>query len=141
MYSHESGEVAVLRDKDLVRLRSMLRSKSSGPQEAMGALVKAMHGLPGKGRLRITCVAGGQSTSWTVYHQRKKAVLERARSGTPTLEVITNDDTARAILAGHLSPLEAFVQNRLRIRGDVQYARLLLRQLAVRPGMSTEICN
>jgi putative sterol carrier protein len=119
----------------------MLRSKSSGPQEAMSALVKAMHGLPGKGRLRITCVAGGQSTSWTVHHQGKKAVLERARSGTPTLEVITNDDTARAILAGALSPLEAFVQNRLRIRGDVQYARVLLRLLAVRPGMRTEICD
>lgn len=107
----------------------------------MGALVKAMHGLPGKGRLRLTCVAGDRSTSWTVHHQRKKAVLDRARSGTPTLEVITSDDTARAILAGDLSPLEAFVQNRLRIRGDVQYARVLLRQLAVRPGMRTEICS
>ncbi len=131
----------MFRDRDFVRLRPMLRSKSSEPQEAMGALVKAMHGLPGKGRLRITCVADGQSTSWTVHHQRKKAVLERARSGTPTLEVITNDETARAILAGRLSPLEAFIQNRLRIRGDVQYARLLLRRLAVRPGMSTEICS
>jgi putative sterol carrier protein len=121
----------------------MLRSKRSHLKEAMGKLAKEMQGLPGKGQLRLTCLAGDQWTSWTVSHQQKKATLQSSsrKSGKPTLEVITRLETARAMLAGELSPLSAFLQNRVRIRGDVDYGRLVLRHLAQRPGMCTDICN
>lgn len=133
----------MFRSDDLVLLRPMLRSKRSHLKEAMGKLAKEMQGLPGKGQLRLTCLAGDQWTSWTVSHQQKKATLQSSsrKSGKPTLEVITRLETARAMLAGELSPLSAFLQNRVRIRGDVDYGRLVLRHLAQRPGMCTDICN
>ena len=134
----------MLRSDDLVLLRPMLRSKRSNLKDAMGRIAKEMHGLPGKGQLRLTCLVGDQWTSWTISHDGKKATLQSSRSrksGKPSLEVITSQETARAILAGELSPLTAFVQNRVRIRGDVDYGRLVVLHLAQRPGMCTEICN
>ena len=134
----------MFRSDDLVLLRPMLRSQRSNLTEAMSKLAKEMHGLAGKGQLRLTCLVGDRWTSWTVSHQQKKATLQSSRSnssGKPTLEVLTSQETARVILAGELSPLRAFVQNRLRFRGDLDYGRLVLRHLSQRPGMSTEICD
>jgi len=134
----------MFRSDDLVLLRPMLRSKRANLEDALGRLAKEMHGLPGKGQLRLTCLVGDQWTSWTINHKEKKATLQGSRSrksGKPTLEVITSQETARAMLAGELSPLTAFVQNRVRIRGDVDYGRRVVLHLAQRPGMCTEICD
>jgi len=134
----------MLRDRPLARLRPLIHSKAASPQDAMATLARAMHGLPGKGRLRITSLGGKHSTSWTVNHLNRKASVERAgarKSTAATCEVLASDETLRAILAGELSPLEAFVQDRLRIRGDVEYARVVLRHLASSSDASTEVCD
>lgn len=112
----------------------------------MEPLTQAMDGLAGKGRFKITCLTGEKSTSWTVSHQAGKASLVAAKERKPapataTCEVLTSEETLRAVLAGELSPLEAFLQNRMRIRGDIDYGRVVLRHLAARPGMRTDICH
>src|SRR5688572_27592698 len=134
----------MLRDRPLARLRPLIHSKAASPQDAMATLAHALHGLPGKGRLRITSLGGKHSTSWTVSHLNRKASVERAGARKPaaaTCEVLASDETLRAILAGELSPLEAFLQDRLRVRGDVDYARVVLRHLASSKDASTEICD
>lgn len=110
----------------------------------MEPLTQAMHGLAGKGRFKITCLAGEKSTSWTVSHQAGKASLVAAKERKPapaTCEVLTTEETLRAVLVGELSPLEALLQNRMRVRGDIDYGRVVLRHLAARPGMRTDICQ
>jgi hypothetical protein len=134
----------MLRDRQLARLRPLLKGKEGTPGDAIEPLARAMQGLAGKGRIRVTCLGGNRPTSWTVTHQGGKAAVDRrggSKPGAATLEMMATDATLRAILAGELSPLEAFAQNRLRFRGNPDYARLVLRHLAQRPEMSTEICD
>jgi putative sterol carrier protein len=83
-----------------------------------------------------------------VDHQAGKAALAASGKGRKPgktagamCEWIADEGTLRAIFAGELSPLEALMQNRLRVRGDVEYGRLILRHLAANPGMRTEICR
>lgn len=138
----------VFQDSELARLRPLLSSRSQELQEAMLPLVEAMQGISGRGRFKITCLSGEESISWAVDHQAGKAARaasgESKKSGkalAAMCEAIADEGTLRAIFAGELSPLEALMQNRMRLRGDLDYGRLILRHLAVRPGMRTEICR
>jgi putative sterol carrier protein len=109
----------------------------------MRPLAAAMKGMPGRGSFRVTCLDGERGESWTVRHESGKAALAAARGRKPTpatCEVLASEATLRAILSGELSPLDALMQNRLRLRGDLEYGRVVLGHLAVRPNMRTEIC-
>jgi putative sterol carrier protein len=66
-----------------------------------------------------------------------KASSDRAEE--PALEVVTRSETWRQIAAGSLSPLDAFIQGKMRIRGDVELGKRLLRQLAGSEGQ-VDIC-
>jgi putative sterol carrier protein len=61
------------------------------------------------------------------------------RAEDPALEIVTRAETWWQIVGGDLSPLDAFIQGKLRVRGDVDLGKRLLRQLAGSEG-KVDIC-
>jgi hypothetical protein len=59
---------------------------------------------------------------------------------TPAFEVITPARTWWQIATGSISPLEAFGEGKMRIRGDMELGRLLLRRLASSEGGPVDTC-
>ena len=59
----------------------------------------------------------------------------------PDIELIARNETARSILEGSLSPLEAFLQGKMRFRGDVALGKRLLRIVASSPDARFDICK
>jgi putative sterol carrier protein len=73
---------------------------------------------------------GAGGGSWLVCTDEDgRAVVGPARPGPRDCCVRATADDFRAILAGRLDPLRAFVQERVRVEGDVGLLLLLLLQL------------
>lgn len=66
--------------------------------------------------------------------------LTEAATDRPDLEIITGRAAWQDIAEGELSPLEAFTDGRLRIRGDVELGVRLLRSVAADGGAVT-VCG
>ena len=52
----------------------------------------------------------------------------------PDLEVIAQDKIAMQILKGTLSPVDAVLQGKMRVRGDIELAKRVLKQLGTGKG-------
>lgn len=71
---------------------------------------------------------------WCVVGSKDGYNATQKRSERPDVEVITRAETWREIAEGRLSPLEAFVKGRLRVRGNLEMAkRIFLVDLASGP--------
>jgi putative sterol carrier protein len=113
-------------------------------REDVGDALREMASLASKsaerGRIQLRLVRGEQSSVWTIeLGGRAGKVTERA-SGKPNLELVTRDETWAQIAEGALSPLEAFLTGNLRIRGDAELGKRLVRHLAGDDG-ETEVCR
>jgi putative sterol carrier protein len=92
-----------------------------------------------RGRIHFRILDATGRTDWTLELGKASKVVERA-VGKPKLEVVTRADTWHLIAAGELSPLEAFITGKLRLRGDVEMAKRIVRHLAISEG-EIDICR
>jgi putative sterol carrier protein len=75
-----------------------------------------------------------EPTTWSVVSTKDGCQATQERIQQPDVEIITHAQTWRDIAEGRLSPLEAFVKGRLRVRGNIQQAkRIFLVDLAATP--------
>jgi hypothetical protein len=119
------------------------RAKRS-PDELEHALQRAAKALADSGeeglvQVRILGEQGPRHFHFKLTPKRCTLHMEEAEK--PTLELIGLEETAWSVLDGSLSPLEAFRQGKMRIRGDVALGRRLLRQIASSPNAKFDICE
>ena len=62
--------------------------------------------------------------------QGRECTLSNDAAKVPDLEIITRESTWWEIAEGHLSPLEAFLEGRMRVLGDADLGSHLLRHVA-----------
>jgi putative sterol carrier protein len=80
-------------------------------------------------RLQFTLSEGGRERSWNLALTPKNCKAMEGKVNRPNLEIITDAETWLQIAGRHLSPLEAFGQGKMRVRGDLTLARLIARRL------------
>ncbi len=87
-------------------------------------------------------VREGEAEHVYSFELGQKQAVNRAVAGPrpPTLQIVTAAETWWPIAEGRLSPLEAFAQGKLRVRGDTALGTRLVRKLAAGAGM-VEICG
>jgi putative sterol carrier protein len=75
-----------------------------------------------------------EPTPWSVAITKDGGTVAQQAVERPDVEIITRADTWWGIAEGRLSPLEAFVTGRLRVRGNIERAkRVFLVDLAAGP--------
>jgi len=87
-------------------------------------------------RLRATTSTG---ESWGAYSLRispKDRVVQSETVDTPDLEIITTRDVFDRLAGGSYSPVQAFRDGNMRVRGDIELGKRLLAHLA---GSGTKI--
>ena len=87
-------------------------------------------------RLRATTSTG---ESWGVRSLRISAqdrVVQSETVDTPDLEIITTQDVFDRLAGGSYSPVQAFCDGNMRVRGDIELGKRLLAHLA---GSGTQI--
>jgi putative sterol carrier protein len=63
-----------------------------------------------------------------------------AKAAKPTVEVITTPEIWKEIASGRLAPHDAFLEGRMRVRGDVRVAQRMVKHLAGAEGL-TSVCR
>jgi putative sterol carrier protein len=76
---------------------------------------------------------------WCISLAAKSCKVRQEMAKKPDLEVITSLEIWKKIASGELSPLVAFAQRKMRIRGDENLGKRLLKQLASAEG-KLDIC-
>ena len=92
-------------------------------------------------QLQFSIVDGEQEepTAWSVIMDKDGGKVAQEPSAEPDVEIITRAETWWEIADGQLSPLEAFLTGRLRVRGNIERAkRVFLVDLAAEPGQLPE---
>jgi putative sterol carrier protein len=130
--SHES-RFALLKD---------LRVKGSDKPEAtfarLGELLKSSktHGV-----LQLRLVDGnGQETLIRTSVGQTKGKSGAQAKAKPRIEIITTAETWTEMAAARLSPIDAFLGGKMRVRGDPALAQTLLREAAGSAGR-THLCG
>jgi putative sterol carrier protein len=74
---------------------------------------------------------------WHLTIEPGSSQLAEGQTDSPDLDILTDSDSWWAIATGSLSPIEAFLGGRMRIRGDVELGKRLLAEVAVSPGKTS----
>lgn len=105
-----------------------------GFQRMLGSLKKSED----RGRIQFRIV-DRKPEHWVLDLYPGRSTVRRAEVRDPDFELVTRKETWDAIASGTLSPAEAFLHGKMRIRGDVQLGKRVFERLAA-PGGDFEIC-
>lgn len=98
-------------------------------------LSKTTNGRPLQLQFSILDKDSEEPTQWSVAITKEGGAVAQKAAERPDVEIITAADTWWQIADGRLSPLEAFITGRLRVRGNIERAkRVFLVDLASAPG-------
>jgi putative sterol carrier protein len=120
------------------RLRSRyhfkLRRLTEHREEDLGETFRRMAELLGKpeehGVVQFRLLDNGKDLHRCLELDQNGARVRAEKVDHPDFEIVTQVATWRRIAEGSLSPFEAFIQGEMRVRGDVEFGRRLLRRLA-----------
>lgn len=79
--------------------------------------------------VRVTLGEGEGARAWSLALQGGKCDVSKGAEGRPDLEILTSEEVWSEIASGAVTPLEAFGSGRVRVRGDIELARVLARRV------------
>lgn len=135
--------------KRFATLKPLAQRRPDDAGESLRALVRLLSSTPERGRIQLRLVGPSESQTWSVElgskgvkaaKGAKPARSARRKDGAPDVEIVTRAQTWDDIAEGALSPLEAFVTGKLRLRGDAELAKRIVRELAADDG-EVDICR
>ncbi len=92
-------------------------------------IASALAGSKRTGAIQFTIREGRQTRRWCLTLTPGDCHVEEAAIENPNLEVITDAAVWADIASGKVSPLEAFGSGKVRVRGDIELARVLAKRL------------
>ena len=128
------------------QIRRLAENRSAGIDGTFGRLTDLLRGSGMTGDVQCTILTGDTRRNWVIQLRAKDCQLRRdaaasaPNAGAANLEIITSEATWWEVAEGSLSPLDAFVQGRLRIRGDTEFGSRLLRKITDGNG-AVSICG
>ena len=117
--------------QDFARMKSLIAPANSELESTFARLAEHLVSSDRKGQIhfRILCETQaetyGVETGGSAYR-----VEDPQHASQPDLEVVTRAATWWEIAGGQLSPVEAFLAGRLRVRGDVEWGKAILGELS-----------
>jgi putative sterol carrier protein len=107
--------------------------------QRVAEILKTKNGRPLQLQFSIVDNGAEEPTPWSVAITKEGAHVELKAAERPDVEIITGAETWWEIAEGKLSPLEAFLTGRLRVRGHIERAkRVFLHDLAAAPAQLPE---
>lgn len=123
------------------RLPALIEPGQSDTGMSVTRLAELLHSFGSPATVVLTVIGAASTERWQIKISATKATASTGAAGTPDVEVITSPAVATAITSGSLSPVAAFGQGRLRIRGDLGLASRLLKHVAATPTAVVDICH
>jgi len=122
------------------KVRRLTKEREEDIEQTFQRLAELVRGSDTTGALRCTILEGEKSRSWTLELRGRDCRLQREATTMPDVEIITQRTTWWEIAEGRLSPLDAFIQGRMRILGNTELGSRLLGHVAEGDG-ATSLCK
>jgi putative sterol carrier protein len=114
-----------------VQFAALKKLVDPGEEDLGKGFARLSEALKASGELadvQFDIVRGRATRRWTLMLEPKAAAAAERASRRPDLRVLIRQETWQRIAAGELSPLDAFLAGELRIRGDTELAKRLLKR-------------
>lgn len=135
------GRAGVAPEPRYAKFRAVMTPKSRDLKASWSRLAAHLDRTPDRGVVQFRVVEGVRPQVASLYLGVKTRVVEGQAEAAPDLEIVTRGDTWREIAGGKLSPVDAFLMGRLRVRGDYELGKRLLRQLSSDPSAAVDPCE
>ena len=122
-----------------VKLQDLTAQRESAIDETFDQMARLLQGSDEKGSVQFRIIEGDQRLFWGLTIKDASAKISKKKITKPDLEIVTKAQNWMQIASGALSPLEAFLQGKMRIRGDFELGKRLLTRLAATRG-KIDIC-
>ena len=119
---------------DFVKLRDLTGPEEQDLGQTIERMAELLKSSGETGRVQFRFIDKEPGRDWCLELRGRQGAARAERLDGPNLEVITRAKTWWGIAKGTLSPLDALLQGKLRIRGDAELGKRLLRHLAAAPG-------
>lgn len=119
-------------------VRSLTDGQAGDPEATVRRFAETMAGAGESGTVRLSVgdpEEGGQRRAWMVSLDKGGVEDGTDRSRRSDLELVTALETGQRMAEGSYSPVQAFLDGKLRVRGDVSLGRRILRHLAGPEGL------
>lgn len=118
----------------LTKLTEPMRPEIATTFHRVAEILSKKNGRPLQLQFSILDKEAEEPTPWSVAITKEGAQVEPKAAERPDVEIITGAETWWEIAEGKLSPLDAFLTGRLRVRGHIERAkRVFLQDLAAAP--------
>jgi predicted lipid carrier protein YhbT len=110
-------------------LKPLVHGSGQDVENSLSALAKALGSYEGRARLHLQLIDGNQISHWEIEAGRRKAAVSRRKPKSADVHVVLRQETWLEIAQGRLSPFEALFGGRLRIGGDVELGKRIVKHL------------
>lgn len=110
-------------------LPSLIRRGEKDIAKGFERMAELVGALDRSACVQVTLGDRRDARHWCLMLDAKGTKILEDRTERPDIEILTTGEVWSKIMAGQISPLEAFGQGQLRIRGDIRLARDLTRKL------------
>ncbi len=124
--------------KKFATLRPLIDVKTKSLHRGFAKMSQSLRKSKERGRIQFR-IMGKKPEHWVLDLYQGRCTLSRTKIEGADFEILTQRETWRAVASGKLSPAEAFLRGKMRVRGDVDLGKRVLEQLAA-PGGDLEIC-
>jgi putative sterol carrier protein len=116
-----------------------LRSLTGPTERDLGSTFQRMAELLGgsdeRARIQFRILNGARQLCWCLELAQQVCQVRTEIIDHPDFEIITKAETWWQIAGGSLSPLRAFTQGKMRVRGNIELGKRLLQRLASSEGI------
>ncbi len=126
------------RKVQFAKLKNLVEPGEKDLGKAFTRLSETLRSSGELAEVQFDIVRGRTTHRWTVSLEPKAAAAAERASRRPDLRLLLRQETWQRIAEGELSPLDAFLSGELRIRGDTELAKRLLKRAG--GAGETDIC-
>lgn len=111
--------------------RSIAEPSREQLAESLQKIGEQLTGTKERGTVQLRVLGTtGRDETWTVDLGDAGVSVSKTATEKPVLEIVTRGETWSRIVSGAISPIDAFVTGKVRVRGDTELAKRLVLHLA-----------
>jgi putative sterol carrier protein len=111
-------------------LKSLVSGRGRDVDASLSKLSQSLGSFKKPLRIHVRLIDGDKCEDWEVAAGAKKGSAKRAKPKAADVRVVLRKDTWLQIAGGRLSPYDALFKGKLRIGGDVDLAKMVVRHLS-----------
>jgi putative sterol carrier protein len=111
-------------------LRKLTGPSGNDVSTTFNRMAELLKGTEDEGKFQFQITTDDKPSYYVVEVNKKTSLVKTVKNDKPDFEIITDADTWWQIADGALSPLRAFLEHKIRVRGNLPLGKKILMSLS-----------